>query len=158
MNAYLDTCAVVKLYHQEAGSEDLLAFLNVHAADLILTISDITRTEFHSAFPRRVRMQEIDVSSAYRMFDAFDRDLHMFNQISVDEKVKSMATVLLDNIAHKRGLRTLDAFQLAAALFCHQIVPVDMFITFDRCFSKVAKEYFSVFCSENSREFGKDDN
>lgn len=148
MNVYLDTCAVIKLYHDEAGSQELLALLNSHAQDLVLTVADIARTEFHSAFLRRVRMKEITITSAYTVFDAFDSDLGMFNKISVDDNVKNLATTLLDNIAHKRGLRTLDAFQLAAALFSHQIVPVDIFVTSDRRFINVAKDYFTVFNPE----------
>lgn len=148
MNVYLDTSAVIKLYHKEVGSDELLAFLRSHADDLILTVADITRAEFHSAFLRRVRTQEIPLDPVYAVFDAFDRDLSMFNQISVDETVKKIAVTLLDRIAHQRGLRTLDAFQLAAALFCHQIILVDTFVTSDHRFINVAKEYFTVFNPE----------
>lgn len=84
MNVYLDTSAVIKLYHKEAGSDALLAFLRYHADDLILTVADITRAEFHSAFLRRVRTKEVPIDPVYAVFDAFDRDLHMFNQIPVD--------------------------------------------------------------------------
>jgi predicted nucleic acid-binding protein len=150
MNVFLDTSAVIKLYHKEVGSGELLAFLNAHTHDLILTISDITRTEFHSAFLRRVRMKEIPATPVFGVFDLFDRDLKMFNQIVIDATVKNMATTLLDNIAHHRGLRTLDAFQLAAALFCHQIVPVDRFVTSDEKLGKIAKDYFTVYNPENS--------
>jgi predicted nucleic acid-binding protein len=149
MNVYLDTSAVIKLYHKEVGSDELLAFLNTHAHDLILTLADITRIEFHSAFLRRVRMQEIPRTPVYAVFGAFDRDLKLFNQISIDETVKNMATTLLDTIAHQRGLRTLDAFQLAAALFCHQIIPVDTFVTSDHRFINIAKDYFTVFDPED---------
>ncbi len=118
--------------------------------DLILTISDITRTEFHSAFLRRVRMQEIPATPVFAVFGLFDRDLMMFNQIVVDDTVKRMATTLLDNIAHQRGLRMLDAFQLAAALFCHQIVPVDKFVTADEKLGKIAKDFFTVYNPEDN--------
>ena len=88
MNVFLDSSAVIKLYHKEIGSDELLAFLNAQAHDLILTISDITRTEFHSAFLRRVRMKEILATPVFGVFSLFDRDLNMFNQIAVDETVK----------------------------------------------------------------------
>ena len=149
MNVYLDTSAIIKLYHQEVGSDELLAFLRCYADDLVLTVADITRTEFHSAFLRRVRTGEIPINPVYRVFDAFDRDLSMFNQIPVEETVKNLAVTLLDNIAHQRGLRTLDAFQLAAALFCHQIIPVDRFVTSDHRFLGVAQNYFTVFNPED---------
>lgn len=149
MNVYLDTSAVIKLYHREIGSEELLAFLQRHADDLILTVADITRTEFHSAFLRRVRTGEIALEPVYRVFEVFDRDLNMFNLISVDDMVKRLAVMLLDHIAHQRGLRTLDAFQLAAALFCHQFIQVDTFVTSDQRFLNVAQDYFTVFNPED---------
>ncbi len=43
MNLYLDTSAVIKLYHRETGSERLLAFLRRNADDMILSIADITK-------------------------------------------------------------------------------------------------------------------
>lgn len=149
MNVFLDTSAVIKLYHKEVGSEELLAFLNPHARDLIVTISDITRTEFHSAVLRRVRMKEIPATPVFTVFGLFDQDLKMFNQIAIDATVKHMATTLLDNIAPHRGLRTLDAFQLAAALFCHHIVPVDRFVTADEKLGNIAEGYFTVFNPED---------
>lgn len=149
MNVYLDTSGIIKLYHKEVGSDELLAFLRSYAHDLILTVADITRTEFHSAFLRRVRMKEIPSTPVFAVFGAFDRDLHMYNQISVDDTVKNMATTLRDNIAHQRGLRSLDAFQLAAALFCHHIIPVDTFVTSNHRFINVSKDYFTVFNPED---------
>ena len=96
MNVFLDTSAVIKLYHKEVGSDELLALLNAQAHDLILPITDITRTEFHSAFLRRVRMQEIPSTSVFAVFGLLDRDLKMFHQIVVDATVKNMATTLLE--------------------------------------------------------------
>lgn len=150
MNIYLDTSAVIKLYHREIGSEELLTFLRRSAADLIITTADITRIEFHSAFLRRVRTGEIVLAPIQRVFEAFDRDLSMFNLIPVEETVKHLAVMLLDQIAPQRGLRTLDAFQLAAVLFCHRIIPIDFFVTADQSFLNVAQAYFSVFNPENT--------
>ena len=94
MNVYLDTSAVIKLYNREIGSEELLTFLRRHADDLILTVADITRTEFHSAFLRRVRTGEIALEPVYRVFEVFDRDLNMFHLIAVDDTVKQLAVML----------------------------------------------------------------
>jgi len=71
MNVYLDTSAVIKLYYREVGSEELIAFLRRYADNLVITMADITRTEFHSAFLRRVRMGEIELEAAYTVFEAF---------------------------------------------------------------------------------------
>ncbi|MBF0451300.1 MAG: type II toxin-antitoxin system VapC family toxin [Candidatus Magnetomorum sp.] len=150
MNVYLDTSALIKLYHCENGSKELLAFLQQNADDLILTIADITRTEFHSAFLRRVRTKDISLEAINKIFEAFDHDLHMFNLIKVDDTVKQLSVILLDNIAHQKGLRTLDAYQLSAALFCNQFLQVDIFVSSDQKFLKVAKDFFSIFDPENS--------
>ncbi len=149
MNVYLDTSAVIRLYHREAGSDELVTFLRRHATDLIITVADITRTEFHSAFLRRVRTGEIALEPVYRVFEVFDHDCNMFHMISVDDTVKRMAVMLLDHIAPRQGLRTLDAFQLAAALFCHQFLQVDTFVTSDHRFLHVAQNYFPVLDPEN---------
>ncbi len=54
MNVYPDTSTVIKRYHKEVGSAELLAVLRAHAHDLILTVADITRTEFHLSL--RIRL------------------------------------------------------------------------------------------------------
>lgn len=41
MNLFLDTAALVKLYHKESGTADLSNFLREQSSDLILTISDL---------------------------------------------------------------------------------------------------------------------
>ncbi|ETR73133.1 MAG: hypothetical protein OMM_07130 [Candidatus Magnetoglobus multicellularis str. Araruama] len=150
MTIYLDTSALIKLYHYETGSKDLLSLLHQNADDLILTISDITRTEFHSAFLRRVRTKEIELEATYKIFEAFEHDLKMFNLIKVDDTVKQLSVILLDNIAHQKGLRTLDAFQLSAALFCNQFIHIDMFVSSDQKFLNVAQDFFSIFDPEKS--------
>ncbi len=41
MNLFSDTSAIVKLYHQEKGTDALSSFLQQTAKDLILLIADI---------------------------------------------------------------------------------------------------------------------
>lgn len=149
MNVYLDTSAVIKLYHRELGSDELLAFLRRYADSLIITMADLTRIEFHSAFLRRVRTGEFELDPVQRVFKAFERDLRMFNLITVDDTIKRLAVLLLDHIAYQRSLRTLDAFQLATAFFSHRFIPIDRFVSSDQKFLNVAQEYFSVFNPES---------
>jgi predicted nucleic acid-binding protein len=66
MNIFLDTNAVVKLYHQENGTDNLTDFLTLHQSDLIITISDLTKIELHSTFLKRVRMKQIDLKAVYQ--------------------------------------------------------------------------------------------
>ena len=77
MNLFLDTSAIVKLYQDEQGTDNLSNFLTQHASDLILTISDLTPIEFHSAFLRRVRMKEIELDIANQVFSDFKKDMEL---------------------------------------------------------------------------------
>ena len=148
MNLYLDSNALVKLYHQEAGSEKLIKLLNKDADNLVLTIADIAKIEFHSAILKRVRKKEVSMKTAGGIFAAFEKDISMFNVVDVDAGVKNKALDLLKTIASKRGLSTLDSIQLATALMAHQVYPVDVFVTSDRLLFAVAKEYFNIFNPE----------
>jgi hypothetical protein len=89
-------------------------------------------------------MKEIPATPVFAVFGVFERDRKMVSQISADDTVKSMATTLLDNIVQQRGLCTLDAFQLAAALCCHHIVPVARFVTSDEKLGKVAQDSLTI--------------
>jgi hypothetical protein len=74
----------------------------------------------------------------------------MFNVIEVNHEIKKFAITLLNSVAYKRSLRTLDAIQLSSAIVSHQIVPVDCFVTADKKLLKIAKDYFSSFNPEQS--------
>ncbi len=49
---------------------------------------------FHSAFLRRVRMGEIELEAAYIVFEAFDRDLRMFNLFKMLRRPMIMQRVI----------------------------------------------------------------
>lgn len=53
MNLFIDTGALVKLYHQEEGTASLLNFLSEFSGNLVLTVSDLTIIEFYSAILKR---------------------------------------------------------------------------------------------------------
>lgn len=148
MNLFLDSNALVKLYHKESGTENLLQLIDENAPDLLLTISDISKIEFHSAFLKRVRKREVTVKIVKEVFDSFKNDILMFNIVEVDNTVKTLASDLLKNIASKKRLGTLDSLQLSSAIISHQILPVDRFITSDRTLLNIANDYFSTFNPE----------
>ncbi len=145
MNCYLDTSALIKLYHQEDGSDKLTAFLKQYAGNLTISVSDISPIEFHSAFLRRVRMNEISLQDVQPIFEALRIDLINYNIAEVDSSVKQIALELLDRCAAQQSLRTLDALQLAAAILSHRFLPIDFFIAADSKLLNVAQSYFPVF-------------
>ena len=150
MNLFLDTSAVIKLYHEEEGSESLIDLITEFDEDVILTISDVCKIEFHSAFLRRVRTQEIEREIVEQVFQYFEQDLQFYHIIEVNDSVKQFAIDLLNNFAWNQGLKTLDSIQLASALISHQWVPVDYFVSADQKLLKIAKKYFTVFNPENN--------
>ncbi|MEK7726961.1 MAG: type II toxin-antitoxin system VapC family toxin [candidate division KSB1 bacterium] len=150
MNIFLDTNAVAKLYHREAGTDNLMSLIKLHKRDLVITLSDITRIELHSAFFKQVRMKQLKPEIAAQVLSAFERDLGMFNVVEIEEEVKDFAAILLRRVASKKSLRTLDAIQLSTALVSEQILPVDYFVTSDKKLIKVAKDYLPIFDPEQS--------
>lgn len=149
MNLYLDSNALIKLYHTEAGTDELVKLLDDNADNLILTIADITRIEFYSAFLKRVRKKEIKLETVKEVLSAFENDIFMFNFMEVDNIVKTIAVDLLKTTANKQGLTTLDSIQLAAAITAHRIFPIDRFVTSDRILLNIAKKYFRTFNPES---------
>lgn len=148
MNLFVDTSALVKLYHHEVGTDNFTSLLNQHADDLVITIADLTRIEIHSAFLKRVRRNEFALETVGRVFEAFDKDLQMFSVVEVDSVVNNFALQFLDSIAYRINLRTLDAIQLAAAIVSHQGLSVDYFVVCDKSLLNVARYYFSTFNPE----------
>lgn len=145
MNLFIDTSALVKLYHQEDGSENLADFLKQYEVDLVITISDLSKIEFHSAFLKRVRMNEIDEQTVKEAFEEFENDTIMMNIVDTDLQVKNAAISLLDNIAVTKSLKTLDALQLATAILTNQFYPIDYFIAADKKLLEIAQTYFQVY-------------
>lgn len=58
---FFDTSVLVKLYHDEAGTERVEAIFN--QLDSPLVISELATVEFYAALARRVRMGEITVQA-----------------------------------------------------------------------------------------------
>lgn len=148
MNLFLDTNALVKLYHKEKGSERLFHFLESNSEELVLTISDLSLIEFHSTFLRRVRTGEIKKKAISQVFTLFKNDILQYNIIEIDLSIKELAIDLLDSIALERSLRTLDAMQLASAMYSNLTVPIDYFATSDKKFANVVKAFFQVLDAE----------
>lgn len=142
---FLDTNALVKLYHLEEGSARLSDFLEAAGEDLFLTIADIAVIEFHSAVLKHVRTREIDIETAREAFSCLESDMAMYHVVSVDQAVKGVALRLLDDLGATAPLRTLDSLHLAAALEANGLAPIDYFVTSDSGFKRSASRFFRVF-------------
>ncbi|MEN8215418.1 MAG: type II toxin-antitoxin system VapC family toxin [Pseudomonadota bacterium] len=66
MNLFFDTSAVVKLYHKETSTNNLINSLQRHSDSFTLLIADISRLEFRSAVMKRVRIKDIKLKAFRR--------------------------------------------------------------------------------------------
>lgn len=113
MKVFLDSSALVKLYHEESESQMMQETLSQSAESLIL--SEIAKLEFHSAIWKKVRTGDLGEQSAVSVISFFQDDYPNYQWINIDSKIIDHASRLL--MKHGiRGLRTLDAIQLASAL------------------------------------------
>jgi predicted nucleic acid-binding protein len=113
MNVFLDTSSLLKLYHNEPGSDALIATLSQGIESIYL--SELAILEFRSAIWKKTRTGEIDTDTANTVIACFQQDYAKFQWISIDNEVIQQAQNLL--MKHgSAGLRTLDAIQLACAL------------------------------------------
>jgi uncharacterized protein len=138
MNIFLDTCSLFKLYHREAGSEDLQQLFSVLAITTIF-LSDLTKIEFTSTIWKKVRTKEITEIQAQTTLALFEADFDKFSFVVTDSLVIEQARLLVSKYGIK-GLRTLDSIQLSTAISLRE--KVGLFCTAD-------KLLLSLFEAEN---------
>lgn len=136
---FLDTSAIAKLYHQELGSdvvENLASSLTTH-----LWIAELTHVEFHSVCLRKVREGQLTEEKLRTVLACFADDVRSrFHVVPLDRRMIEQAVMLLLRHGTHQSLRTLDAFQLAAA---QAVMGGSMtFVTADRKLVAVAKKIF----------------
>ena len=115
---YLDSAAVVKLVRQEAGSTELVSWLNAHA-DVPLVSSALVEVEVPRALRRSAPQALIGVPAAVgRLF-----------RMEIDSTIRATAAAFTEPT-----LRSLDAIHLATAqlLTNESGVTLTAFVTYDR--------------------------
>ncbi len=148
MIVFFDTSALVKLYHEEKGSDALTKFISEHHGALASIVSDVARIEVRSALWKKVRMRDANAEKTKDALTMFGKHLHRFQSIKLSEQVHKIAAELIDKVAPTSPLRTLDAIQLSTALVVNESRHIDKFICSDKNLIRVATEYFSVFDPE----------
>jgi len=113
MKAFFDTSSILKLYHDEEGSDELLDYFNKNIDIVIL--SELADLEFRSALWRKVRTEEIDELVALDVIKCFENDYDNFVWIKLKSDIMKSASKLLMKYG-KKSLRSLDSIQLACAL------------------------------------------
>ena len=129
MARYLvDTSALVKYYHPEVGSPQVIRI--VDAPENLLFISRVGLVEIHSALARKVRTGELQRSAFQQALRRFYADLRgrKFRLIRSSPIHERQAIRLLVQKGVTLPLRTLDALHLSAALWLRDQQQLDHFL------------------------------
>ena len=112
MNLFFDTSALVKYFHLESGTDQVVELID--NTENQIWVSDLARIEFISAFYRKLRRGDIDSTQLEESLSSFDIEWDQFNQQSLSDTVITEADRLMRKKAPKYRLRALDALQLAS--------------------------------------------
>ncbi|MGB5941647.1 MAG: type II toxin-antitoxin system VapC family toxin [Leeuwenhoekiella sp.] len=127
MKIFLDTSALVKLYHTEKYSEALESFLTVNTIEAVY-LSDLAKVEFASAIFKKLRLKALQESEALAVLNFFSEDSKNFRFVQLNDSIVAKAHYFIEKYG-KQGLRSLDAIQLASMISIEQ--ELDYVISFD---------------------------
>jgi len=113
MKIFLDTSSLVKLYHEEEGTSELLATLSKGVDEMWL--SELAILEFRSALWKKVRTRELQETDAMGVVKCFSSDQNKFHWVTIGPSIVHQAADSFMKYG-VNGLRTLDSIQLATAL------------------------------------------
>jgi uncharacterized protein len=144
MTAFLDTNCLVKIYHTEAGTQEITDFILRHGSSLTVIIAEISIVEFRSAFMRRCRMGEISRDVVDKTIAVFRGDTASMLVAPLNALVVQESVQLLERHARTLALKTLDSLQIASALVFSRITPIDIVLSADATFLEVAGQYLTA--------------
>ena len=118
MSYYIDTSALVKIYHTEAGSATVQ---QIYRGTDEIVISELSKIECLSTVYRKYREQEITHDALLAVIARFEADLQSrYTVLRFSLLVINEAWDLLRQFAEIRGLKTLDSLQLAFfTIYCN---------------------------------------
>jgi predicted nucleic acid-binding protein len=125
---FLDTSSLIKLYHNEEGT-DKLDKIFVDNVVTEIFISEIAKTEFFSAIYKKLRTKELLLQRAIDILEAFAFDEGKYTFILINSDIINASQKLIEKYG-VGGLRALDSIQLASA--CTIGNSIDMAISGDK--------------------------
>jgi predicted nucleic acid-binding protein len=128
MKYYFDTTALVKIYHREIGSDQVIGIYNGEDA---ITISELGAIEFISTIHRKHREHEVDMRTLMAVISKFQEDMdNRYDVVKFFSLVMEEAWNFICNYAPQHSLRTLDSLQFAFfKVYCD---PNDTFVCADK--------------------------
>jgi predicted nucleic acid-binding protein len=149
VNYCFDSSAPIKLYHPELGSERVAAMFG--SADRRIVISRLAGVELHSALALKTRTGHLDKGKSALLRIRFLNDVASgaIDLVAVSESHYLAAERLIIRYGDRKGLRTLDALQLAVALDVQHRVGLGTLVAADKaCCEVAALEGLAVFNPE----------
>jgi predicted nucleic acid-binding protein len=133
-----DTSALVKNYHPEVGSTRVSTLLALPGSQHAL--SRLTLVEMHSVLATKVRNSAITEAEmlVFRRRFLHDVTQRRFKVIRMVGAHFHEAERLIRGHSNERGLRTLDAIQLAVAMGLQKAKQLDHFVCADRILCVIA--------------------
>ncbi len=148
-NYFLDTNAIVKFYHVEKGTTQIVELIQNQYNTIF--ISDISIIETISAFAKKVRNNEISVSTFTKFQKTFFGDIvdDIFIIIKYWEKHYNDAISLINKYAAIYSLNTIDALQLSIASELYMQKLINTFVSSDHKLNGIVfKEKINVYNPE----------
>lgn len=139
-SSFLDTSALAKLYHEEPGSEYVERIVSQPGSKGI--VSRLSLVEMESVFATKVRTGALDEngrSIALRRLRADIARNRLIVGPPIEPKHYRSAAKLLRLHGVSRGLRTLDALQLAIALDMLEASWISVMLSADKRLCEVAE-------------------
>jgi len=130
MILYLDTSALVKLYVEEPGTEEVKE--RVEAAQIVST-SRVAYVEARAGIARKFRKGELSREEYKHMVEDLEKDWESYFIVEVSESVAKLGGELTD----RHPLRGFDAIHLASALLLKNKTRSDVSFS---CFDEKLKE------------------
>ena len=137
MTYFFDSSALVKLYHPELGSSRVEAIFREQ--DRRIVTSCLTVVELQSAFALKVRTGQLSADASASLVLRFLQDVvtAALTVISVRDLHYAAAERLIVKYGNAKGLRTLDALQLAVALESRG--DIDALVAADKTIVEIAR-------------------
>jgi predicted nucleic acid-binding protein len=142
---FLDSSALVKRYHQEAGSAKVDSLFEAPSSRFI--ISRLAVVEFHSTSARLVREETLTPRDFGRLIARLEADVAagLLAVAAVSSLRFGEAAALLGTLGLTSNLRALDSIHLATAQALHARSPLAAFVAADKKLLAVAAN--SVKCA-----------
>lgn len=135
MILYFDTSALVKLFSEEKGSEQVKELINDPTNEI--WVLELALIELISATFRKYRDRQIDGSNLSQIQEAIKLQFEFFNVSPISSNLLDEAGNLLTSFGKEFGLRTLDALHIAG---WHSISEQDwVFVSSDKNQLKVVE-------------------